>query len=948
MAADPLTAVALTPGDAPADRVLPPALAVVPGPRAGLADEAGERDLAPGAARQLIQKSPVILAHASLSARRLGLGAPARSRDLFDALELYAFVHPARFCAPSAVGLARALGLPEPKSAAAQAHTLRIVCQSLLDGLAATPWPSREEALALAETLQRAGWAWGPLAVAALTSRPIGRPWRGAGLDVWSRLAEWEESAPLGEAGSKPVTAEAAEARLAELLARAGLDEARPAQARFAGEAAFAFEPREREGAPRLMLAEAGTGIGKTLGYLAPASLWAEANGPSVWVSTYTRALQRQIERESHAIYPDPEVRARKAVVRKGRENYLCLYNFQDVAQGASLGAGDLIGAGLVARWVRATRDGDMTGGDFPAWLPSLFAVSPMAQAGPANLIDRRGECVHAACPHYRTCFVEKAIRASRKADLVIANHALVLTQAAFDGARSARGKKADVESASLKRVVFDEGHHLFDAADSAFSACLSGQETAELRRWIRGPEGRRRGRGLDQRLGDLLIDSEGAYAALTDAIRAAAALPSEGWSGRIAPPPDMDGYDVPAQPIGPVEGFLAALLTQVRARADPKTDGGMECAARPSIDPVKAAAVAAARALHAVEAPLLALSRALEDLLDQETDELASGDRARIEGALRGLDRRARMQLPAWRGMLQGLQDEADDPLYVDWFEAVFAHGRVADAAFRRHWVDPTEPLEATVLRPAHGVLVTSATLADMAHEAPFALAEMRTGAARLPETPKTLRLASPFDYAANAKAIVVTDVGRDDPRQVAAAMRELFLAAGGGGLGLFTAIRRLRAVYDKIAGPLAERGVALYAQHVDPLEIGALVDIFRAEEDACLLGTDAVRDGVDVPGRSLRLLAFDRIPWPRPDLLHKARRERFGGRGYDDAIARARIAQAFGRLIRRADDRGVFVMLDAAAPTRLFSSLPEGVELQRMGLVDALEQVTAFLAQA
>jgi ATP-dependent DNA helicase DinG len=948
MSSDSGPAVILTPSvSATNSPALPSALAVVPGPRAGVADDEGDRDLAPGEARRLIQTSPVILAHAGLSARRLGLAPPARSRDLYDALELYAFVHPARFCAPSAVGLARALGLPEPIGAAAQAGALRDICQGLIQELQDHPWPSREEATALAETLDRAGWAWGPLAVAALRTQPLGRAWRGSGLDVWSRLPEWEESAPLGEPGSKPVSAEAAQARLSELLTRAGLDEARPTQSTFAAETAFAFAPREREGAPRLMLAEAGTGVGKTLGYLAPASLWAEANGPAVWVSTYTRALQRQIERESHAIFPDPEIRKSKAVVRKGRENYLCLLNLQDVTQGASLGAGDLIGAGLAARWVRATRDGDMTGGDFPAWLPSLFAVSPAAQAGPANLIDRRGECVHAACPHYRTCFVEKAIRASRRADLVIANHALVLTQAAFDGARSARGKKADGETAALKRVVFDEGHHLFDAADSAFSACLSGQETAELRRWIRGPEGRRRGRGLEQRLGDLLSDNDVAYAALGDAVRAAAALPGEGWSGRISPLPDMDGYDIAPQPHGPVETFLAALLAQLRARADPKTDGGMECAARPAIDPVQAAALDAARALAAVEAPLLALSRALEDLLDDEADELVTGDRARIEGALRGLDRRARMQLPAWRAMLQALQDEAGDPLYVDWFEAVFAHGRVADAAYRRHWVDPTEPLEAVVLRPAHGVLVTSATLADMSHDAPFALAEMRTGAARLPEMPKTLRLASPFDYAANARAIVVTDIARDDPRQVAAAMRELFLAAGGGGLGLFTAIKRLRAVYEKAAAPLAENGLALYAQHVDPLEIGALVDIFRAEEDACLLGTDAVRDGVDVPGRSLRLLAFDRIPWPRPDILHKARRERFGGRSYDDAIARARIAQAFGRLIRRADDKGVFLMLDAAAPTRLFSGLPEGVELQRMGLVEAIEQVQKFLAR-
>ncbi len=103
-------------------------------------------------------------------------------------------------------------------------------------------------------------------------------------------------------------------------------------------------------------------------------------------------------------------------------------------------------------------------------------------------------------------------------------------------------------------------------------------------------------------------------------------------------------------------------------------------------------------------------------------------------------------------------------------------------------------------------------------------------------------------------------------------------------------------------------------------------------------------------MPGRSLRLLAFDRVPWPRPDILHKARREKFGGsstagRGYDDSLARARIAQAFGRLIRRADDKGVFVMLDAATPTRLFASLPPGAEVQRMTLVEAIELTKEFL---
>jgi ATP-dependent DNA helicase DinG len=917
-----------------------PALAVLPGGRAGLADGAGARAASGGEARALFERGPVLVAHAALTARRLGLHAPPRSARLFDALELFAFVRPAKFCAPSPVGLALALGLEVPRAPAEQAAIVRAAVGLLLGELADRPTPSREAALAVAETMAKAGWAWGAACIGALRSQPIARPWRSDGLDVWSRLAEWEDEAPPGEAGSRGIDPDAAAERLKILLARAGLSEPRPAQATFAAEAAHAFQPRLRENEPMTMLAEAGTGVGKTLAYLAPASLWAEANGPGAWVSTYTRALQRQIARESGWLVDPNARRPFRAVVRKGRENYLCLLNLQESANAARLGGGDLIGIGLAARWARASVDGDMTGGDFPAWLPSLFNVSPQAQAGPANLVDRRGECVHSGCAHYRTCFVEKAIRASKGADLVIANHALVLTQAAYDRGRTARGRPGDAESATLRRIVFDEGHHLFDAADAAFAAALSGQESAEMRRWIRGPEGRgRRGRGLEARLEEVVASRDDAREALDAAVRAAVALPAEGWSGRIAP-----GVGE-ATPSGPVERFLATVLEQLRARAQ-ASEGGMECAARPALESVREAARAAAAAIGAVEAPMQALSRRLEDMLDEDSDELPTVDRARIEGALRGLDRRGRVILPAWRSMLSAIDEDAeDDPDFVDWFEASFAFGRIVDAACRRHWVDPTEPLHAAVIAPSHGVLVTSATLSDQTLDDPFALAEMRTGAARLPERPKTLRLASPFDYGEQSLALVVTDVAKDDPRQVASAMRELFLAAGGGGLGLFTAIRRLRAVHERIAGPLADKGLALYAQHVDPLDAGTLVDIFRAEEDSCLLGTDAIRDGVDVPGRALRLLVFDRVPWPRPDILHKARRGRFGGKGYDDSQARARIAQAFGRLIRRDGDRGVFVMLDPAAPTRLFSGLPEGVTLRRVSLVEAIEATAAHV---
>lgn len=190
-----------------------------------------------------------------------------------------------------------------------------------------------------------------------------------------------------------------------------------------------------------------------------------------------------------------------------------------------------------------------------------------------------------------------------------------------------------------------------------------------------------------------------------------------------------------------------------------------------------------------------------------------------------------------------------------------------------------------------------------------------------------------------------MVNDLAREDEDQVAAAFRELFKASGGGALGLFTAIHRLRSVHERIAEPLEEGGLPLYAQHVDAMDTGTLVDIFRHDHNACLLGTDAVRDGIDVPGSSLRLIVFDRVPWPRPDILHRARRAKFGARTYDDLLTRLKLKQAYGRLIRRQDDRGIFVMLDARTPSRLLTALPAGVEISRLGLAEAVKITKEFL---
>ncbi len=913
----------------PPDRVLVPrAPALVAGFREilWLSPEGEIEALSPTEARARLEGETAMVCHARAVARRLDIAGFAA----LDLLELFAFVRPAQFCVPTPRGIAAALGLAPPDNMAEACVALATAARALLQQLQGETEP---DIRAIAEAAERAGWAWSPAVLAALPAGEPGALRRSAGLRVWQSLGEWQERAPPPMPGNAPVSAEDARQRLATLLGDGA--EARPQQADYSAAVAAAFAPRDRPDMPHAVLAEAGTGVGKTLGYIAPASLWAEKNQGAVWISTFTRNLQSQIAGELDRLYPDPVQKRRRVVVRKGRENFLCLLNYEDAVRAATArGAQSVAPLALIARWIGATEAGDLVGGDFPGWLAELIG------RGRVNgLADRRGECIHSACPHFRRCFVEKNVRAARHARLVVANHALVMAQAALGG----------LDDASVPtRYVFDEGHHLLEAADSAFSVRLSGQEGRELRRWLLGAEaGRSRARGLQRRIGDLVEApgeaGEEAGPALIEALVAARILPADGWHQRVGEGRGLPGF----------ESFLALVRRQVLARAANGGPGGdtgygIEAEARPPIDGLTEAAGRLAAGLDRLAAALRRLSECLRRQLEDSENPPEPGLRQRLDATIRGLDRRADVQLGAWSALLRDLA-EPPRPETVEWLALDRAEGRDTDVAVNRNWIDPGIPFAQAVAQPAHGIVVTSATLTDGEIDTGIAwsAAEAATGLRHLSETPRAARIASPFDYPAQTRIFIVTDIPRDDIGQVAAAFAALMSAAKGGALGLFTAIARLRAVHERIAPVLEASGLLLLAQHVDAMSTATLVDIFRAEEDSCLLGSDAVRDGVDVPGRSLRLIVFDRVPWPRPDILHRARKPVFGGAQYDDRIARLRLRQAYGRLVRRADDRGIFAILDRALPSRLLSAFPAGVPVLRVPLVEAAEATAEFLGQ-
>ncbi|HXZ68460.1 MAG TPA: ATP-dependent DNA helicase, partial [Alphaproteobacteria bacterium] len=281
----------------------------------------------------------LIVTHAPFVWRRLGARPPQRTSKLYDLAELFAFTHPASFATPTTRGIAHEIALQAGPMLEDEAALTHSIADRLLADIAALKGDDYSGASAAAAHMARAGWAF--------ASEVAGRlgvvPGAHARFEPWRGLKEWEEAPPRPEPGARPLEAGEARTTLDRLLTRALPDharEARDAQADYAESAAHVFAIREGEGEPHLVLAEAGTGIGKTLGYLAPSALWARRNDGTVWISTYTKNLQRQIAQTLSRIAQPGDTAPLKTVVRKGRENYVCLLNVQEASMGLFDGVG--------------------------------------------------------------------------------------------------------------------------------------------------------------------------------------------------------------------------------------------------------------------------------------------------------------------------------------------------------------------------------------------------------------------------------------------------------------------------------------------------------------------------------------------------------------------------------------------------------------------------------
>jgi len=634
-----------------------------------------------------------------------------------------------------------------------------------------------------------------------------------------------------------------------------------------------------------IALIEAGTGVGKTLGYLVPALRWAAANGERTIVSTNTITLQEQLVGKDlpflAAALADQPVRF---ALLKGWRNYLCLQRLEQArAAGPTLfedeAASELEG---LAGWAERTHDGSTS--DLP--------TAPRAEVWD-EIAAEPDLCTRLRCPHFGRCFVFAARRAAAQADVIVVNHHLLLADIAVRRASQNWSEAAVLPAYS--RLVVDEGHHLEDAAAAHLGRTVSRRGIERLFARLE-----RRGKGLLPTLERRLAHADDLLSvASLDLVRA-----------RLAP------SAAAARTLGErlftlLEEWLAAQPEREVRLTDAFDD------ARVWRDGLGAALDDLLREIELLADGLRTVQERLE------TDQRRAEELANLLGEVRGVTRRLVAAGDALRGSLRPGVEAAK---HVRWVESRDRNVLLASVP-----LDLAPLLREDLFRRVESCVVTSATLAVGDS---FDFIARRLGLDQDDVEPETVALPSPFDYARQAVLAIPTDFpspnedGAVHLRRTVEAAAEFVEASDGGAFLLFTshrdvreAARALRALGVEARWPLLVHGEA-------PRDVQ--LRRFRDAGNAVLVGTASFWEGVDVPGRALRALLLARVPFRVPtEPMTAAHCEAIEAEGRDAFAeymvpnAALRLKQGFGRLIRTARDRGAVVLCDPRVVRKAYGAV-------------------------
>jgi ATP-dependent DNA helicase DinG len=685
---------------------------------------------------------------------------------------------------------------------------------------------------------------------------------------------------------SEPVITEAViDAEVEEILAPGGQIERampgfenRPQQLEMAVSLAQALNNRQH------VLAEAGTGTGKSLAYLVPILLWARKNKRRAVVSTNTINLQEQL------LYKDIPLLQRampggfKAVLVKGRANYLCRRKFRELLQQGEgqVDEKDIPALEAMAAWEQRTRDGSK----------SDLGFAPSSHLW--ELVCSESDlCLRLSCPFFNECFFHNARRSALDAQLLIANHSLLFA----DIALRSRGAETGVLP-EYHTIVLDEAHNIENVATNWLGAQITRQTLSRLlaRLWS---SRHNRARGLLVVLGQKLAMSPDLDEVLAQGLR-------DAISQDLVP-----GVIRLNQDVGEYFTGLETYLGQLAAR-DFKARLTEDFISAPGWQALVGRARAVLWQMEELGRQLASFYSRLENLGPLGFEHVLA---QALE--LAALAKRLAEQETALKEVLFG-----DDHSLVRWVELATSRG-TPRASLNYAPLSVCQVLRDNIWEKYDSVILTSATLSVGGS---FQFVRDRLGLDQdLPV--QELLFASPFDFQSRAILGIAMDMPAPDESAYARKLPQAILASlrasQGRALVLFTSFSLLYATAEQIRAELAAMDIALLCQGDMPRH--ALLEKFRADTRSALMATASFWEGVDVAGESLSNVILTRLPFTVPDepvvqarIDALRRQDKNPFYAYQVPQAVLRFKQGFGRLIRTKRDMGVVLVLDKRIITK------------------------------
>ncbi len=640
----------------------------------------------------------------------------------------------------------------------------------------------------------------------------------------------------------------------------------------------------------KISLIEAGTGTGKSLAYLIPAIHWALQNKERVIISTNTINLQEQLIKKDIPFLQNALNLNFKAVIVKGKSNYVCLRKIKDINQERDLYSDEEDREELdsLVEWAGSTKEGSKA--DL-SYIPKDTTWEKIAAESDT--------CTRSKCPYFRECFVNKARREATRAQILVVNHHLLFADLAL------RYQIQGVAQAAIlppyERIIFDEAHHLENVATNYFGSRITRAGIIRLlSRLYREHKGKNR--GYLPRVLHKMSRSKTVTLSLHKSIE-------EYINQRLVP--DLHSLN------NMTNDLCDDLSRQMQLGFG--NDYSHEIKVRLTLE----------------NRNRLLESTAMDNPLSDYLLMLRSFS-TKIYRLIEKLDAVAKDSGDDWTSLITDIRAQADrltiiaedldsilfgkDQETIRWLEMRPSTRGRTSLRFLQSPLDVSEMMNQAVYEPFGTVIMTSATLTV---DQKFEFISKRIGLTQYndPSRITELNLPAPFEYENQ----VLLGIPVDTPQQfqkdyvpfLANFIFKSLATSKGHAFVLFTSYGILEQVYRKLAESLDMVGLTVLKQGT--LNRHELLTRFRKTPHSVLFATNSFWEGVDVIGKALQLVIITKLPFQVPnEPIVEARYEAIeqaGGNPFMEhslPVAVIKLRQGFGRLIRSRTDRGAVLILD------------------------------------